>query len=178
MARCLHFTRRRGRAVMTVIVAIGSSRAHGAPEESRTQLLGSANIDGVHLANEVGGDVRMIIHGTGDISDECPDADRRAFVSELDGRVVIAPDGSFAVDLFPFSPAVATPSGCEVTNVAIERIDSVTITVGVPALDREGIGWIDFQTLSSVDNDELQRGDYGTLHTSLYFPPPKPKALA
>ena len=160
-----------------LIVSATGAQAHGAPESS-TRLVGRATIDGVTLSEDVHGTVRMIIHGTGDISDDCPDARGRAFVSELDGDVVIAPDGSFEADLYPFSPTVATPSGCVVSRVSIERIDGVRIIVALPSLEREGTGWLDFQTLSSVDNGELQSGDYGTLHTSLYFPPRTPRALA
>src|SRR5256885_1439097 len=64
------------------------------------------------LTGPARGTVRLIVRGSAEISDACPDAALRAFVSEYDGELELRPDGSFSARLAPFQPPVATPSGC------------------------------------------------------------------
>jgi hypothetical protein len=140
-----------------------------AQDESRAELVGYAYFtDVVPDATQVGR-VRFILRGTGDISDDCPDADRRQWIAEYDGQLEVARDGAFEAHLVPFSPAVATPSGCPVTRVVVERVQTIQVDALLPYYHLEGFGWLDFQTLTSTDNERLQRGSFDTLHATMQF---------
>jgi hypothetical protein len=137
--------------------------------ESRAQLVGYAYFtDVIPDATQVG-TVRFILRGTGDISDDCPDADHRQWVAEYDGKLEVARDGAFEAHLVPLSPPVATPSGCPVTRVVVERVQTIMVDARLPNYHLEGFGWLDFQTLTSTDNDRLQSGTFDTLHATMQF---------
>lgn len=163
-------------AVVVAIAAIagaGCKRARAYPE-SRAVLVGHASFVGEAPSEPQRGSVRIIVRGTGDISDACPDAAAREFVAEYDGELLLSTDGSFEARLGPFDPPVATPAGCTVRRVGVERIDDVSIEAAVPALGLQGRGWLDFQTLTSVDNDDLQAGSFDELHATLVLEPAPP----
>jgi hypothetical protein len=77
----------------------------------------------------------------------------------------VRPDGAFTAALVPFDPPVVTPSGCAVRDLAVERIDAVAILAAGDGL--EGRGWLTYQTLTGMDNDQLQSGDLGELRATL-----------
>ena len=132
-------------------------------------LVGRADVSDPIPDETQRGSVRVILRGAGDISDACPDAGERAFVAEYDGELVLSSDRTFEARLVPFDPPVATPSGCTITRVVVERIDEVAIEAAIPSLGLQGRGSLDFQTLSTVDNDDLQSGELGELRATLLF---------
>jgi hypothetical protein len=144
-----------------------------AQPESQAALVGHASFPpwSPSLAQPQQGSVRVIVHGQGEIDDNCPDADAGQFVAEYDGTLAVATDGSFEAALVPFSPPIATPAGCRVTSVDVHRIDSVAVAAQLPALELEGDGWLTFQNLGAVDRDELEAGDLGNLYARIVFHP-------
>jgi hypothetical protein len=164
-------------ALLGIAAAGASCKSARANRESRAVLVGRASFPDQAPGEAQRGGVRFIVRGVGDISDDCPDAAARQFLAEYDGELVLAADGSFEARLVPFDPPVATPSGCTVRRVAVERIDDAWIEASVPALALEGQGWLDWQTLTSIDNDDLQAGSFDELHATIVFrsAPPGPR---
>ena len=160
---------RRALVGLALVAAVIGCRRADAGDDAPAVLFGRAHFMDASPTQVERGSVRFILRGVGDISDNCPDARRRRFVAEYNGTLVVSPDGSFEAHLMPFVPAVATLSGCTVTRVVIERIDTITLTAALPALDLEGFGWLDYQTLTSTDNDRLQSGAFEKLRATLVF---------
>lgn len=156
------------------LAALAACRPARAQPEAQAQLVGRAYFTVALYVGGYAGNVRFILRGIGDISDDCPDAADRAFVAEYDGSFLLGDDGSFEAPLYPYQPTVTTPSGCPISRVVIERIDTVIILASVPALHLTGAGTLDFQTMTSVDNDELQNGSFGNLHATLVLEPVQP----
>jgi hypothetical protein len=163
---------RRSRHLIPIVLAAYATfgaRVSASPETYVT-LSGRASLP-EPLGVPLQGTVRMILRGNGDIDDDCPDRDAGHFVAEYDGVLVIESDGSFSAPLSPFHPPVATPAGCQVTNIDVHHVDTVMILAELPAQRLDGQGRLTFQTLSAVDNDDLQNGSFGTLHAELVFQP-------
>jgi hypothetical protein len=157
-------------------VVAGADCHHAdAQPESEAQLIGYAYFTDVVPDDTQIGTVRFILRGTGDISDDCPDANLRQWVAEYDGQLEVARDGAFDAHLVPIAPPVATPSGCPVTRVVVERVQTIMVDARLPGYHLEGFGWLDFQTLTSTDNDRLQRGSFDTLHATMQFKTVSPR---
>lgn len=159
--------------VLIAQAVLGCGRRAAARPESQAVLLGHASFPqwSPPIAQPQQGSVRVIVHGEGEIDDDCPDRDAGRFVAEYDGALSVATDGSFEAALAPFTPPVATPSGCRVTSVDVHRIDSVSILAQLPTLELDGEGGLTFQTLGAVDNDELESGSFGNLYARINFHP-------
>lgn len=157
-------------ATVTATTCVVCGHRAAAQLDSDASLVGLASLP-TPLGYPQYGHVRVILAGSADIADACPDSAAGRFVAEYDGELVIATDGSFQAQLVPLTPPVATPSGCAVTDLQIHRVDTVTIHAALPALELDGIGSLTFQTLTAVDNDELQTGNLGSLHARLNFVP-------
>jgi hypothetical protein len=138
-------------------------------ESSSTFLVGEASFPQVLPTEPERGVVRFILRGTGDISDNCPDALRRSFTAELDGEIIVNPDASFEAHLFPLNPPVITPGGCPITSFRIQQFDEIMIAVNLPNMGLDGRGWLNFQNLSNIDADELERGEFGRLDATIVF---------
>ena len=153
-----------------IAVAVTAGRA-GARDDSYTELVGGTAFIGRAPDGPVYGYVRMILYGRGYISDDCPDAKAGRFVAEYDGELEVGTDGIMTAHLYPHDPPVATPQGCTATSIDVQQIDGIRIEPYLPGLDMIGFGWLEWQTLTSVNNDVLQQGKFGTLHTSMAFEP-------
>lgn len=156
--------------LLLVVAGTACKRAH-AQYGSGTLLVGTASFPGGAPAEPQHGVVRFILRGTGDISDNCPDATRRAFIAELDGDITVNPDGSFQAQLRPLDPPVITPSGCPVTTFSVQQFDEIMIAANLPQLGLDGRGWLNFQNLSYIDADELERGAFDRLDATIVFKP-------
>lgn len=155
------------RTIAACVAALAACRSARAQPEAKAQLVGQSYFTEPLYVGGYAGTVRFILRGIGDISDDCPDAADRGFVAEYDGSFRLQSDGSFEAPLYPYRPTVATPSGCPISRVVVERVDTVIIEISVPALHLAGHGYLDFQMMSSVDNEELQNGSFGNLHATL-----------
>jgi len=144
----------------------------GARDESYTELFGGTAFLSRLPDGPVYGSVRVIMYGHGYISDDCPDAKAGRFVAEYDGALEVDADGIMRAQLYPHEPGpVATPGGCIATTIDVQQIDGIRIEPYLPGLDMTGFGWLEWQTLTAVDNTMLQDGKFGTLYTSMAFEP-------
>jgi hypothetical protein len=157
------------RALLLVGLALaaGCARAHAQDDAAPTTLVGRVYFGNVQPTGTVYGSVRLILYGTGEISDDCPDANLHQFIAEYHGGLAANPDGAFEAHLIPFEPPVATPSGCPATRIDVERLDRIAIVASFPGLGLRGFGMLDYQTLTSTDNDRLQRGSFDRLQATL-----------
>lgn len=158
-----------GGFVMVASVGLLAYSARGGPE-SKARLFGNV-MTPVAVSEAVTGSVWLIVRGAGDISDDCADAARREFVAEYFGELELSPDGTFEAKLVPAEPPVATPTGCPVTSLDVERVGPIAIAAEIPELALEGTGWLTFQTLTAVDNDDLQAGAFDDLAATLVLEP-------
>jgi hypothetical protein len=137
--------------------------------ESQAELVGRAGFSGGFPGETLYGSVQVTLRGTGDIGDDCPDAAARQFVAHYDGALAVSPDGEFEAQLYARDPAVTTPSGCPITDLDVERVQTYTIEAALPDFNLAGYGWLRWQTLTAADNTDLQAGAFGSLYATLVF---------
>ena len=119
------------------------------PAIAETTMEGEAALPYVPLGPS-DGRVRMVVHGTAAIYDNCPDATNREFVSAYVGSMVMESDGSFTAHLAPSQPAVTTPLGCPVQNLDVISIDDISLEAWLPSAGLYGRGYLNFQSLTAA----------------------------
>ena len=152
-------------ASLATLVIAGTAGADR--PESNATLVGSAAFVGQPHADR--GSVRMIVQGVGEIGDSCPDASEGQFLATYDGELDIQPGGEFEAQLYPSSPVIATPSGCAVTDLRVDRVTAIQIVAQLG--DLVGHGWLTYQNLRAADETDLMRGAFDNLYAQLVFQP-------
>ncbi|MDB4952600.1 MAG: hypothetical protein JWO36_169 [Myxococcales bacterium] len=136
----------------------------------------------------------MTVRGVGDIGGTCRDADAHQFVASYHGTADIDSDGKLDVPIFPNQPALETPGGCKIRSLDVDQITSAEIGAVMTPTDEAcghacaddvcrascetsavtiaAHGYLDFQILIDLDQDQLETGDFGELHVSMVFDAP------
>jgi len=135
--------------------------------ESHTTLSGTAQFPN-DLPTTYDGSVRMTIKGHGKVTDSCNNSGSTMFTATYDGQLVVQPDGRFDAALYP-NPIV-TANGCAAGDLHEDHVDTIQLdaTLG----DEVGTGNLNYQTLTAVDGNELQKGAFDDLVGELIFRKP------
>ena len=142
--------------------------------------------------------LQMTVEGVGTIGDDCFDASAGRFIAVYAGELVPAPASgnnarTFEASLVPDTPAIYTPGGCPIHNLADPQVTSVKLTGWVTtttaacnhvcrddacraacakAFAIRGWGELTFQLLRVVDQHTLEAGAFDELWGMLTFTTP------
>lgn len=152
------------RILLLAALVPACKEAHADRPESRATLSGTAQFPG-DLPTTHDGNVRMTIHGHGEITDTCNLSGSQMFTATYDGRLVVQPDGHFEASLYP-NP-INTSNGCVADDIHDDHVDSIQLEAQLG--DEVGTGNLSYQTLTAVDGNELKSGAFDDLVGELVF---------
>ncbi len=176
-----------------MLMMVGTAAAQRA--DPQTKLVGTAMFADSTILDQPAS-VEMTIEGVGTIGDDCFDASAGRFVAVYAGELVPTSDDSartFEASLVPDTPAIHTPGGCPIHDLADPNVETVKLTGWVTpttaacghvcrddacraacarAFAIRGAGELTFQLLRVVDQQTLEAGAFDELWGMLTFTTP------